>query len=108
LLNDVQDGVWSELKTSQPQVDVMRRRLQRAYLEHMKRELLPPPASPQAGPGVPSASAGQTDFRPIARAALQELAKRIDTAIPQTKDTMTKLHLEDSKHEIDLILNPKS
>jgi hypothetical protein len=106
LLNDVQDGVWSELKAGQPQVDAIRRALQRAYLDHMKQTLVPAPAAAGGPPRGPAG--GDTDFRPIARAALQELAKRLDAAIPQTKDAMTKLHLEDSRHEIELILNPKA
>jgi hypothetical protein len=105
-LTDVQDGVWSELKMSQPQVDVCRRRLQRAYLDHLKSELNPTqPAGPIAFPG--GAGSRDTDFRAVGRAALKELAKRLDAAIAEAGDTMTRVHLEDCRREVELILNPK-
>ena len=56
LLNDVQDGIWSELNTDRPKIDVLRRALQRAYLDHLKSELLPkdtPPAGGGARPRQP-------------------------------------------------------
>jgi hypothetical protein len=114
-LSDVQDGVWSELKTSQPTVDVCRRHLQRAYLEHLKNELNPRDAS--AGrPTFPGddtgrlfgASTRDTDFRAVARAALRDLAERLDNALPRAKDGMTRVHLQDCRREVELILNPKN
>jgi hypothetical protein len=112
LLNDVQDGLWTELKMSQPMVDVMRRALQRSYLEHLKKELSPPKeAGPGPGPGpggdefpVFGATSKGTDFRPVARAALQDLVTRIDRILPQVTDAMTRVHLQDCKREIELIL----
>jgi hypothetical protein len=115
-LGDVQDGVWSELRTSQPLVDVCRRRLQRAYLDHLKNELNPKEA---AGPRpvfpggddtgrLFGATNRETDFRAVARAALQDLGVRLDSAIPQTRDPMTRVHLQDCRREVELILNPKN
>jgi hypothetical protein len=116
-LSDVQDGVWSELAISQPQVDVCRRHLQRAYLEHIKNELNPKQpalAAPiarrgdEAPPKVFSASTQGTDFRAVARAALRTLGERIDVVLPRVQDVMTRVHLQDCRREIELILNPKS
>ena len=111
LLADVQDGLWSELKDKQPAVDVLRRNLQRAYLEHIKSELGPKEAAtsrpfPDVGEEGPSSGRG-TDFRAVARASLKNLAGLIDQAVPRTEDAITRVHLQDCRGEIDLILNPK-
>jgi hypothetical protein len=113
-LNDVQDGVWSELKASPTAVEVCRRHLQRAYLDHLKNELNPKETTTRpVFPGgdesrIFSATNRDTDFRAVARAALHDLAERLDKAIPQAKDSMTRVHLQNCRREVDLILNPKS
>ncbi|HMF18553.1 MAG TPA: zinc-dependent metalloprotease, partial [Gemmataceae bacterium] len=121
-LTDVQNGVWSEVvaqaQTSAPEpvVDVCRRNLQRAYLEHIKNELnpketpaltLPRPILP-TDDGLFSASNRGTDFRAVARAALRTLTSQLDAAIPRAQDVMTRLHLQDCRREVELILNPKN
>jgi hypothetical protein len=115
-LTDVQDGVWSELKGAHPQIDVCRRKLQRAYLEHLKNEMYPKDAV-AARPIIPGgddtgrlfgASNRDTDFRAVARVALKDLADRLGVAVQQTKDPMTLAHLQDCKHEVEQILNPKN
>jgi hypothetical protein len=116
-LTNVQDGVWSELKASnQVTVDVCRRQLQRAYLEHLKSELNPKD-TPTARPVIPGdgdlgrlfgASNRDTDFRAVARSALRDLGERLDKAIPTARDSMTHVHLQDCRREVELILNPKN
>ena len=101
-LTDVQDGIWSELKSERPQIDACRRKLQRAYLEQLKNEILPKEAA-----GRPTADKTATDFRAVARAALKDLDGRLSAAVQQTKDPMTLAHLEDCRQEIDQILHPK-
>src|SRR5262249_5451990 len=98
-LTDVQNGVWSEVvsqaQTSAPEpvVDVCRRSLQRAYLEHLKNELnpkdspavsIPRPILPDDD-GLFSGSNRGTDFRAVARAALRTLAGQLDAAIPRAQ-----------------------
>jgi len=115
-LTDVQDGVWSELTLSQPLVDVCRRHLQRSYLEHIKTELNPKESAPapiarrgdETPPKVFSATTKGTDFRGVARAALRTLGERIDATLPRVQDVMTRVHLQDCRREIELILNPKA
>jgi hypothetical protein len=115
-LTDIQDGIWSELKANPPAIDVCRRHLQRAYLDHLKKELNPKEtaAAPPAFPGgddaarLFNATTRETDFRPVARAALQNLAERLEAALPQAKESMTKVHLQDCRREVELILNPKN
>jgi len=115
-LTDVQDGIWSELQVKPPKVGVCRRHLQRAYLEHLKKELNPKD-TPAARPVFPggedttrlfNATTRETDFRAVARAALHKLAERLEAALPATQDPMTKVHLQDCRREVDLILNPKN
>ncbi len=54
------------------------------------------------------ASNRDTDFRAVARAALKDLGDRLAVAVQQTKDPMTLAHLQDCKHEVEQILNPKN
>ena len=120
-LTDVQNGVWSEVvaqaQTSAPEpvVDVCRRNLQRAYLEHLKNELNPKDAPTTIlrpilpdDDGLFSGSNRGTDFRAVARAALRTLATQLDAAIPRAQDVMTRVHLQDCRREVELILNPKN
>lgn len=94
LVTDVQNGVWKEIDGPAPVIDLYRRNLQRSYLQLLKPRLV--------GDGE-----SQSDFRPIVRGALVRLLKKIDLALPKTKDAVTALHLQDSRKELDRILNPK-
>jgi hypothetical protein len=121
-LTDVQDGVWVEVKQSQPVVDAVRRSLQRNYLEHLKSELKPkeptteaPRTIPRRGGDTTLAEGSKgTDFRAVARAALQDLASQLESllrrspeGVSRIEDAMTRAHLADCLREIKLILNPK-
>jgi hypothetical protein len=108
LITDVQNGVFSELTTSSPKVDVLRRDLQRAYLELLKRELLPKdaPTGPAGFPG-PVASSSNSDFRAVARVALKNLRNQLTPALGRTQDPMTLAHLEDCDREIEAMLERK-
>ncbi len=113
-LTDVQEGVWSELKDKQPHVDVVRRNLQRGYLEHLRHELTPKEEA--ARPFVPAesdepifgASNRGTEFRAVARFALRDLAIQLKDALPRTQDAHSRVHLLDCQREIELALNPKN
>jgi hypothetical protein len=111
LVNDVQDGIWSELKGGQPRIEPLRRELQRAYLDILKNEF--EPASASSPVSRPSGRAGNnsgervSELRAAARAALRDLAKRINTALPNVKDSATRVHLEDSLSEIETALATK-
>jgi hypothetical protein len=111
-LTDVQDGVWSELKPSQPQVGALRRALQRAYLEHIKSELSgkaesAPVVFPRRGVRLGGGGGGAgTDFRAVARYCLESLREQIESALTRARDPMTRVHLLDCKKEIQAILKP--
>jgi hypothetical protein len=112
-LTDVQEGVWTELRQSQPVVDAIRRGLQRSYLDHLKNELRDkesddlPRGFPRGGFGSLAGGTKGTDFRAVARASLQTLARQIETTLPRTEDAMTKVHLQDCQREVKLILEAK-
>jgi hypothetical protein len=108
LLNDVQDGIWSELNVEKPKVDVLRRSLQRAYLEHLKSDLLPAKDDPnKATIMIGDGAGGSTDFRAVARFALQQLERRIKSASTRTQDAITAVHLQDCLWEIEAMLTAK-
>jgi hypothetical protein len=116
LLTDVQGGIWSELKDKQPTIDVLRRNLQRAYIDYIKREIAPKdkdtPApklpNPSDDDAIPSATNQGTDFRAVARFALKELVSQISDALPRTQDAITRVHLQDCQREVEMLLNKKN
>ena len=56
---------------------------------------------------IQSTSAQSSDFPALVRAALEELAKRMSSALQKVEDPATKAHFKDCLRGIDLILNPK-
>jgi hypothetical protein len=115
-LADVQDGLFGELNSSKPKINHHRRRLQRHYLEHIKGQLTgPEPVVIKAGyswmdelVAIQSTSAKSSDFPALVRAALEELAERMSSALQKAEDPATKAHFKDCLRGIDLILNPKN
>jgi hypothetical protein len=111
LLTDVQEGLFTELNTSQPKIDVCRRALQRAYLDILKAELLP--KDDPTGAKVPffldseELPAKNTDFRAVARVMAGELQTRLNGAPNRTQDALTRAHLLDCRREIEAMLAGK-
>ncbi len=105
LVNDVQDGIFSELASSNPKIDVLRRNLQRAYLDLLKAELVP--AKDGGGPIFGGGDSASSDFRAVARIALQRLRAPIDSAVSRSKDAITVAHLQDCDREIEAMLSQK-
>lgn len=94
LVNDLQNGIWSELDAPTPTVDIYRRNLQRSYLQVLK-------------PRLNGDNATQTELRPVAEAALRALQPKVNIALARAKDPATLMHLRDCKTAIENILNPK-
>jgi hypothetical protein len=110
LVDDVQHGIWSELKGEQPRIEPLRRELQREYLNILKVEFEPPSSStssqPVLGPRF-GGGAHVSELRAAARSSLRDLAKQITNALPNVKDPATRVHLEDSLSEIEAALTAK-
>ena len=70
LAADVQNGVWSELSSSRPTIDVYRRSLQADYLMTIDQR-------------INGAGATRSDLNGIERDNLRKLARKIDRAIPR-------------------------
>ncbi|MHB1424211.1 MAG: zinc-dependent metalloprotease [Gemmataceae bacterium] len=112
LVGDVQEGLWSELKCEQPRIEPLRRELQRTYLDILKSEFEPTAATASTTPrpfgGMRGASSERvSELRAAARAALRDLAKQITAALPKVKDSASRVHLEDSRSEIEAALTAK-
>jgi hypothetical protein len=85
----VQEGLFAELKAEAPQIDPMRRTLQRSYLDILEEQM----------------DAGWTgDVRAAARWNLQTLAEAIQAAEAKSGDTTTAAHLADLHNQIEVIL----
>jgi hypothetical protein len=114
MLDDVRNGVWSELNDAKPTIDVYRRELQNDYLSIINRKLNPPPAP--AGPGGGGGGGGffgqqqiplADDAKSQLRAELISLKADVDKAIPNAGDRTTSAHLMAASYRIGQILDPK-
>jgi hypothetical protein len=109
MLDDVRQGIWSELSSGSPQIDAYRRELQMDYLTLIDRKLNPPPppsgaqAAAARGPRRPPLS---DDAKSQLRGELVTLRAAIQRAIPRTSDRATLLHLQGAEHRIGRILDP--
>ena len=92
LMQDVQSGVWSDLKAPSPVIGLYRRSLQRYYLSIMKDRLT---------------TASLSETHGISMGMLRDLLHAIDAALPKVTDTETLMHLRDCRMTIDHIVNPR-
>ena len=84
LVTDLQNGIWSELGSKSPRIDLYRRNLQRQYLKQMDSKLAP-------GAGA------QNELRPILETALNALQTKVQFALSQSSDPATRMHLRDCR-----------
>lgn len=99
LLDDMKNGVWSELRTHQP-MDVFRRGVQKSYVNALLRALKESEVganivgllmSSQAAEETPVTT--NSDLGPLIVAHLENIRKDILVAIPDVKDKDSKDHL---------------
>jgi hypothetical protein len=109
LLSDVRGGIFGEL-SSNADITVYRRALQRAYVELLDNKLNPPPPPEGAtgragrGGGPPALDTELSDVYPAVRAELTALGQAVEAAIPGATG-MKRAHLEDLRHRIHKSLN---
>ena len=107
MLTDLNNGLWSELKTSAPVViDPYRRFVQKAELVNIARVLSEAAAPPK--PGSTSPDLSSTDIPVVLRVHLDKIMKQCKAAIPACKDTMTLAHLKYVSGKINDLLYPKN
>jgi hypothetical protein len=106
LLQDVRNGLFSELSTN-ADIGIYRRALQRAYVDNLIEKLAPAPpttiAALSRGPGdrptPPRLDLGVSDVQPVARAELKALDDQLARAMLLATG-MKRAHLDDLRHRI--------
>ena len=111
MLDDLQGGLFSELKSSAPKIDPYRRLLQNNYLTQVNNKLNPNPA--QAAQLAQLAALGirvealSEDARSELRGEMVVLREQVRNASGRAADRETRLHLTGVEHRIGEILDPK-
>ena len=110
MLNDLQSGIWSELRTSSA-ITVYRRNLQKAYIERMDY-LINKKQSEITGIEKytlkrTKVNINQSDIISVCRGKLEELKSQIKKRLPSYRDEYSKYHLKDMINRIDSTLEPK-
>jgi hypothetical protein len=113
LVNELQAGLFSELKQDAPKIDPLRRTLQFGYLEILKTEFGQTPVASEAAPtppgprrmAAPDSGPKNNELRSVARVALNKLDTEITAAKAKTKDGTTLAHLADLQSELKTILS---
>jgi hypothetical protein len=93
MLDDVREGVWSELSGGDVRIDAFRRNLQRAYLD--------------VADTVINSPSSNRDAAALLRGDLQTLDDAIARAAEHSKDDITRAHLEAVRVRIGEILKPE-
>lgn len=88
MLGTVRSEVWKELGSSSPTIDLQRRNMQRLYVNALVGKL----------------SGTSSEVRAIAVSELKRTLSALDKGSSKTSDTMTKAHLDDLKHLVELAL----
>ena len=91
LMDDLEKGIWSELKTGQ-KITVYRRNLQRAYMENLASML--------------DNEKDGSDLRALARSRLKGLERQIKIALSSQTDSLSVVHLRDILDRIELLFYP--
>ena len=115
LFDDLRKGIFTELASPKISVDLLRRNLQKAYVNILAAKLdTTPVAAPQLPAGIPPALARQFLPTPVSgetranvRGALTEIQDAVKGNQAKASDKATKLHFAEVLFQIDRALNPK-
>jgi len=112
LLNDLRNGIWSEVPLNQP-ISVYRRQLQKTYVEALNAVLNPAPPAAASASGFtfsfgPPVDTDKTDVKAAVRAHIVNLRTQVLTAAGTATDAMTKAHLREMAARMDKALDPKA
>jgi len=94
-LEQLRTGIWSELAAPARAISPYRRNAQRAYLDTIDNRL--------NGNAPP-----EPEVRAMLRGELRTLRARLVSAIPLAVDRASRVHLEDSRDQIDEMLDPRA
>lgn len=87
LFADLSDGIFSELTSNQPTVDLFRRKLQAYFVNYLLKMLA-------------KDSKANSDYRSLARHTLMSLEKSLYEAIAKSEDSLSKMHLTELVEKI--------
>ncbi len=93
MLADIRAGIWGELKQEPVKVDLYRRNLQRAHVEHLASFVEERSAS--------------SDMSSLARAELRVILEMIGGVEGETEAQVTATHLADLTARIQVLLDPR-
>ena len=110
MLSDLQNGIWSEIKSSSI-ISVYRRNLQKAYIERMDY-LINKKQSEITGLEKYTlkrtrVNINQSDIISICRGKIEELKGLIEKKVTNYRDEYSKYHLKDILNRIDSVLESK-
>lgn len=91
MLRDIRRGVWSELRSGRPDIDLFRRNLQRSWLTVIENRL--------------DAGNISGESRSLLRGNLRLLRSDVQRSVSNAANPVTRMHLEDVLDEIDRILD---
>ncbi len=91
MLRDIRRGVWSELRSGRPDIDLFRRNLQRSWLTVIENRL--------------DAGNISGESRSLLRGNLRLLRTDVQRSVSNAANPVTRMHLEDVLDEIDRILD---
>lgn len=107
-LNDITQGIWSELGTGQP-ISIYRRNLQKLYIGELGKQLKPE-LERQASFGqmnIIQPSTQNSDVQSVIRQVLEDLKVKIDKTKISATEQQTKYHLQDVSLRLEKILDNK-
>lgn len=106
MMEDLRTGLFLELDQGAT-IDVYRRNLQRSYIERLEYLMTEEQGGSNRFGSRTNINVSQSDIRPVVRAELNALDATLRTANRRTRDRMSKIHMQDLRERIELILNPK-
>ena len=110
IMDDLQEGLFKEMYRGQ-EVSRIRRNLQRVYVDRMRHllheEQSPLPSRYREYINRSNIDVDKSDIRALVRYELEELEDLLDRANRRTRDTMTKMHINDLLVRVDNILDPE-
>jgi hypothetical protein len=109
MLDDVREGVWSEVRGGSVSIDPYRRSLQMSFLTLLNDKLNPKEADESQQQQVffgPRPQPLSEEAKAMLRGELVTLRAEVQRAIPRATNRETQLHLQGAAHRIDEILDP--
>jgi hypothetical protein len=106
MLTDIENSLWSELRSAQPIITAERRTLQKSWIENMNHTLTTAATPPPQGSTSPDLT--NTDVPVIVRTHMQTIMKLCKAAAAKCKDPMTLAHIVYAQNKLSKLLDPKN